>query len=146
MDNYEANLDYMAEPSDPRDRRDANFIEFADWEALYIAEVLDEYGHYEARGTVGEGIAKGYAEYLRDRVRSADGRTCHVKAYFHRSDAVQVWLDALDHFPTSGRADVYPHIIDQNYDYIVEQALDWGYSVRLGDDLEAALAEMEDEA
>lgn len=139
MDNYTSNLDVMAEPASPAERRDANFIEFSDYIALYLAEVLDEYGHYEADDDRTESIAKGYAEYLRDSVRSADGRMCHVKAYFHDSDGVQVLLDALDHFPTCGRADVYPHIIDQQYEYVVERALDWGYSLTLGDDIEEAL-------
>lgn len=142
MNNYEQNLDVMAEPSDPRDRRDANFIEFADWEALYMAEILDEYGHYEAESDRRKAIAKGYAEYLRDRVRSADGRTTHIKAYFHKTEGVNVFLAALDHYPTSGNADVVPHVIDSQYDYIVERALNWGYSITLGDDIEEALARL----
>lgn len=131
MDNYRRNLDVMAEPSDPKERPKANFVEFSDWTALYLAQVLDEYGHYEAETEREESIAKGYAEYIRDRVRSYDGRAMHVKVYFHDSVGTDVFLEALDYFPSSGRIDVEPNIIDSVYDYVAESALDWGFSIPL---------------
>lgn len=139
MDNYEANLEHMAEPADPNDRgmdSESLSIEFADYIALYLAEVLDEYGHYEA-DSEGEGICKGYAEYIRDRVRNAEGRSAYVRLYFHTEEAVQTVLDALDHFPESGRADVYPHIIDEQFEWIATEALNEGYAVRFGNEFVA---------
>jgi hypothetical protein len=129
MDNYHECLSHMAEPSAPSEREDAVFVQYTDYDALYLAEVLDEYGHWEASG-LDAAIAKGYAEYLRDRVRNTSGRSSRVRVYFHSEKSVEVFLDAIDHFPTTNRADIRVDVLDALMDYAITRILDQGMSVR----------------
>jgi hypothetical protein len=83
-DTYRGQLQHVAEPSTPKERRDADFARIRDWRALYFAEQLREWGAYH--GTkVHSNIALAYADYINEQVRERG--ESFVCLYAHTDDA-----------------------------------------------------------
>jgi hypothetical protein len=83
-DSYRGQLEHMAEPSAPKERRDSDLAKIRDWMALYFAEQLREWGSYYGTDHYSN-IALAYADYINEQVR--DRGESFVCLYAHTDDA-----------------------------------------------------------
>jgi hypothetical protein len=94
MSAYEDQLRHVAEPAAPSERRKAVTATLADYQALWLTDVLREYSHYGDHDYNDEGaIAIAYASYIDAKVRD-EGRS-HVDLYAHTDVAVETLLNAI---------------------------------------------------
>lgn len=96
---YYDNLQHLAEPDTPGERREANSTTLADYQALWLARACEDYAHYEAPTPHGD-IALAASEYLEMKVRDENRARFHV--YTHTNEASTVLLDAAHHFREHG--------------------------------------------
>jgi hypothetical protein len=102
---YEKVLGHIAQPADPRERRNTKSATLSDWEALLFRDVLYEYGHYGADGDE-RAIALGMADYIERRTEEALASSQpQVNIYAHTNDAVETLFAAHRHVVTN---DAYP--------------------------------------
>jgi len=86
MGAYQDNLRHIAEPSSPSERDTAQSVQLFCYDALWFAEQLRDYAHYEASDP-NRGIAVGLASYIDKVIR--DRGESHVDLYLHTDDAVE---------------------------------------------------------
>lgn len=120
MTAYENNLEHVAEPATPSQREEADFINIRDYEALWFAEVLQEFAYYGDSGELEE-IAVAYTDFIEKKVR--DEWRSHVSLYAHTDDAIDTLEFALmyaeDNMKDSMPVDLYLNVsleIGQNLD------------------------------
>lgn len=93
MGDYEDNLEHVAEPQAPNDRETAPSATLHDYEALWFADQLREFAHYEADDN-GD-IAIAYASYIDAKVR--DEGVSNVDCYVHTDTAASILMAAVEH-------------------------------------------------
>jgi hypothetical protein len=93
MGEYQDNLQHVAEPASPSERREARSTTIEDYEGLWFTQVLRGYAHYGAESDERGDVALAYAEYIDGKVRDAgNGR---VTLYSHTPVATAVLQEAL---------------------------------------------------
>lgn len=117
-DHYDQNLRHMAEPSKPSERRDTPSVTLADYEALYYANILREYGEYETGIGEERSIALGYVEYINQQVRERESST--VDFYAHTKTAANVLGEALMYADRAYVNDIFGEIEDEVQEFVLE--------------------------
>lgn len=111
-EHYADNLYHMAEPATPDERDAAVHVSLADYQALYLAEMLREWAGYHAPTDDQSSIAHGYAEYIDSQVR--ENERVDVKIYAHTTKASEVVTDAIydwyDEYRPEANADLFREI------------------------------------
>lgn len=104
-DPYEDNLRHLAEPATPTGREQAVSTTLASFEALWLAEWLDEYAYYgDHPDAAHESIAKAYAVYIERQVY--ERRNSYVTLYAHTELAAETLIGTLFNVDSEDDVDV----------------------------------------
>jgi hypothetical protein len=144
MGAYEDHLRHTAQPSDPDDRETATSLTLADYEALWFADYLREYAHYEAEDD-DSGIAAAYAAYIDTAVRERGSR--HVTLYVHTRAAADTLLATASYTRhTYGGDSTFPMMVYHSVEDEIVSVLQEHMADELPEDARADLVADETDA
>lgn len=100
LENYRDNLSHLVRPEDPRERVDSFWHSFHNYEALYLKDILQDYGAYGTDDAEKTGIAEAYVEYIKMVVHDEQKTT--VKVFAHTTEARELLRDAVEYADENG--------------------------------------------
>jgi hypothetical protein len=134
MGAYEDHLRHTAQPSDPDDRETATSLTLADYEALWFADYLREYAHYEAEDD-DSGIAAAYAAYIDTAVRERG--SSYVTLYVHTRAAADTLLATASYARhTYGGDSAFPMMVYHSVEYEIVSVVQEHMAGELPEDVE----------
>jgi len=90
---YSNELEHVAQPANPSDRKDADSIIVMDYEALWLSKQLRDYASYRAPTSERACIAEAYSDYINEKVREYGESATHL--YAHTTVAKKVLQDTI---------------------------------------------------